>query len=380
MNILYIAFKDFSVLHYGASKKVISACRALEELGNTVTLLGQNKGNTVAVDTEGHCTLIKSHSSFIVSKLQPLFDKKHQIEDIKSYLNNKHYDMCYIRFDLNTKKFLSLLKVLRIHCDKILIEIPTYPYTKEYTGFINSVRLAIDDYYAKKIKDYVDMIVTFYKVPGGYYYGVPVKVVPNGFDFSDVKIISTDAVLENIDIAAVSSMRLWHGYERLIEGLHLYYENRGDRNIILHLVGDGRECPKYKELVSKYKLEEHVVFHGALHGVELEELLEKCTLGLDSLARHRTGISVLSSLKSREYGAKGIPIINSCDIDIIGDDFEYFLKTPADETPIDINEVIHFYDKCYKEKSRLVVAKRIRNYIETRSDMKAVMNMIIHDE
>lgn len=380
MNILYIAFKDFSVLHYGASKKVISACRALEELGNTVTLLGQNKGNTVAVDTEGRCTLIKSHSSFIVPKLQPLFDKKHQIEDIKSYLNNKHYDMCYIRFDLNTKKFLSLLKLLRIHCDKVLIEIPTYPYTKEYTGLINSVRLAIDDYYAKKIKDYVDMIVTFYKVPGGYYYGVPVKVVPNGFDFSDVKIISTDAVPENIDIAAVSSMRLWHGYERLIEGLHLYYENRGDRNIILHLVGDGRECPKYKELVSKYKLEEHVVFHGALHGVELEELLEKCTLGLDSLARHRTGISVLSSLKSREYGAKGIPIINSCDIDIIGDDFEYFLKTPADETPIDINEVIHFYDKCYKEKSRLVVAKRIRNYIETRSDMKAVMNMIIHDE
>ena len=223
----------------------------------------------------------------------------------------------------------------------------------------------------------MDEVVTFYDVPGGEYYGIPVKIVPNGFDFSDVKTISTDFVNEDIEIAAVSSMRIWHGYERLIEGLHIYYENKGSRNIIFHIVGDGREGMKYRELVSKYRLDTHVIFHGAMHGKELDDLLERCALGVDSLARHRTGISVLSSLKSREYGAKGIPIINSCDIDIIDDDFEFFLKVPADESPIDIDQVVAFYDSCYQGRSRVAVAKKIREYIEKKSDMRAVMNMIV---
>lgn len=377
MNVLYIAFKDFSVLHYGASKKVISSCKALEELGNRVTLIGRNKGDTVVVNTKGEFTRIKEHESRIAAKLQPIVDKQHQIADINSYIVDKHYDICYIRFDLNTRSFLKLLRNLRNHSDKTIVELPTYPYAKEYSGTINKVRLAIDDYYAKKIKGYVDEVVTFYDVPGGEYYGIPVKIVPNGFDFSDVKTISTDFVNEDIEIAAVSSMRIWHGYERLIEGLHIYYENKGSRNIIFHIVGDGREGMKYRELVSKYRLDTHVIFHGAMHGKELDDLLERCALGVDSLARHRTGISVLSSLKSREYGAKGIPIINSCDIDIIDDDFEFFLKVPADESPIDIDQVVAFYDSCYQGRSRVAVAKKIREYIEKKSDMRAVMNMIV---
>ena len=135
--------------------------------------------------------------------------------------------------------------------------------------------------------------------------------------------------------------------------------------------------PKYKELTEKYALQDHVVFHGAMHGEELDQLLEQCTLGVDSLARHRTGISVLSSLKSREYGAKGIPFINSCDIDIVDDTFPYFLRIPADETPVDINAVAAFYDKCYKGKNRREVAEEVWAYVESRSNMQAVMKMVL---
>ncbi len=377
MKILYIAFKNFSVLHYGASKKVISACRAMEELGHTVTLIGQSDSNTVFVDTRGACTLYKEHKPFYVKKMQPLFDKWNQIDDICQIIQNEYFDICYIRFDLNTPKFLSLLKALNPRCGKIFIEIPTYPYNKEYSGIINQIRLAIDNLYAKKIYKYVDKIISFYEISGGEYYGVPVQVVPNGFDFDGISIIQHDEVPDTIEIVAVSSMRLWHGYERFIDGLNIYYSNGGKRNLIFHIVGDGREGLKYMELVKRYHLEQRVFFHGAMHGEELDNLMEKCTLGVDSLARHRTGISVLSSLKSREYGAKGIPIINSCDIDILGDDFCYFLKVPADETPINIEDIIEFYDSVYQHGHRIEVARQIRAYIEAKSSMKSVMKMVI---
>lgn len=380
MNILYIAFKDFSILHYGASKKVLSECRALEELGHTVTLVGQSQGNTAIIDVDGNRKIIGLHKPFYIKKVQPLFDKQHQIKDVLKYTKKKKYDLCYIRFDLNTRNFIELLKNLQKVCKKILIEIPTYPYSKEYTGKLNQIRLKIDDHYAKFIYKYVDKIISFYEIPGSKYYDVPVQVVSNGFDFDETEVISNNSISDVIEIAAVSSMRIWHGYERFIEGLYKYYHDGGRRQILFHIVGDGREGSKYKELVKKYELFDHVIFHGAMHGKELDQLLEQCTLGVDSLARHRTGISVLSSLKSREYGAKGIPIINSCKIDIIDDDFKYFLQVPADETPINMEQIISFYDGIYKGKERAEIAKEIRNYIECKSSMCAVMRMIIEEK
>lgn len=377
MNILYIAFKDFSKLHFGASKKVISECRAFESFGHKVTLIGRKNNATVIVGTDGVTKKISEHKQFPIGKIQSLLDKNNQIADILNFIKNRKYDYCYIRFDLCTAGFLKLLKGLKEVCPHIDIEIPTYPYDKEYSGKINKIRLAFDSYYGKSLPKYVNRIITFYEIPGNRFHDVPTLLVPNGFDFDGIDIVKDDYVPEDIHIAAVSSMRHWHGYERMIEGMNSYYQNGGTRQIILHLVGDGREGSKYRELVQKYCLEKNVIFHGAMHGAELDSLLEMCTLGIDSLARHRTGISVLSSLKSREYGAKGLPFINSCDIDIVDDEFQYFLKVPADESPINIEMVIDFFDMCFRDGSRLAVAKEVREYIESRSNMKAVMKKVL---
>ena len=48
MKLLYIAFKDFSNLHFGANAKVLSQCRAFEEYGYEVELIGRKGG--------GHCS------------------------------------------------------------------------------------------------------------------------------------------------------------------------------------------------------------------------------------------------------------------------------------------------------------------------------------
>jgi len=378
MNILYIAFKDFSKLHFGASKKVINECRAFEQAGHTVTLIGRRNDKVVTITTDGVCTDIAPIRKAVVGKLQPLTDKDEQMRVVASYVADKQYDFCYIRYDLCTKTFIAMLRAIKAVCPKVFIEIPTYPYDKEYAGRVNGIRLKIDAHHAKKLKNYVSRIITFYKIPDDSFYGIPCINVPNGFDFDEVELIREDAVPATIEIAAVSSMRIWHGYERIIEGMHRYYAGGGTRNLILHLVGDGRECGKYKALCDEYRLGDHVVFHGAMHGKELDNLLEQCTLGIDSLGRHRTGVDVLSSLKSREYGAKGIPFINSCKIDIVEEDFPYMLQVPADESPVDVESVVSFFDKVYEGGSRLAVAKEVRAYIEHKSDMSAVMRQVLN--
>lgn len=380
-RLLYIAFKDFSTLHYGANTKVLSQCRAFEEYGYSVDLLGRKDSCPVLIKTDNSIHKISDKTAVIKNKrLRNMLDKSNQMKVISDYLKDKEYDVCYIRYDFSTPGFISLLKQIKKICPQIFLELPTYPYEEENKyGILSKTKIAIDVQYRKQLHNYIDYIVTFYE---GYsdLFGIPVIVIPNGFDFSTMPLAKEALSDDEIHIVAVSSMREWHGYERIIEGFKKYYEtdNENKYNFILHLVGNGREYGKYHSLVENYNLGNHIVLEGAMHGEKLNALYEKCALGIDSLARHRSGIEVLSSLKSREYGAKGIPLINSCKIDIIDDDFPYVLRVPANEEPVDIESVVAFYEKCYHSgKTRQEIGTEIRSYIESRSGMKETFRKVV---
>lgn len=379
-RLLYIAFSDFSNMSFGPNAKMLSQCRAFEEYGYTVDLACRRREDNVLIRNGSVAEKLSVKNPTISNiRFRNLASKFTQIQAIKKYLKAQRYDACYIRYDFSDPAFLSLLKQLRKVCPKIALELPTYPYEAENKyGILSKMRMAVDKLYRKQLHKYIDFIVTFY-VGHSQIFGIPVEVIPNGFDFSTMDLTQSELPEDGIHIIAVSSMREWHGYERLIEGLHNYYngEDENPRNVVLHLVGDGREYGKYKSLVDTYGLQEHVIMEGAMHGQQLDELYEICALGIDSLARHRSGIDILSSLKSREYGAKGLPIINSCKIDIIDDDFPYLLRVPADETPIEVSKLVEFYDRCFGgEKSRGEVGIEVRSYIEARSGMKETLRPV----
>lgn len=380
-RLLYIAFNDFTNLYFGPNAKVLSQCRAFAQFDYKVDLIGRQALNTVLIQNDQMIRQIgTSKLNLPASRFRNLLAKQKQIRDLKKYLREERYDVCYIRYEFSDPGFLELLKALRKACPKIVLELPTYPYEAENQyGFLSKAKMLVDRHYRKQLHKYVDFIVTFYP---GYetLFGIPVQVVPNGFDFSSMSLVKSELPRDRIDVIAVASMREWHGYERFIEGLRIYYQsgNSNQRNLIFHLVGNGREYGKYKTLVEHYGLRDHVILEGPMHGKALDELYEICALGIDSLARHRSGIDVLSSLKSREYGAKGLPMINSCRIDIIDDDFPYLLRVPADETPIHIPDIIAFYDRCFRNgKNRTEVGEEIRKYMEARSGMKETLEPVI---
>ena len=382
-KLLFIAFNNFSNLHFGPTAKVFSQCRAFENLGYDVELIGRIGSDTAVIKNDRDYKVITKHNVLINhTRARNIIDKHYQIVDTKKYIKNRSYDVCYIRYDFSDGDFIGLLKKVRQCCKKIVLELPTYPYDEENKyGIMSKLRITVDKIYRKRLHKYLELIVTFY---GNHkeILGVPAKIVPNGFDFSRMELVKEKLPSDAVHIVAVSAMREWHGYERFIEGMNNYYKHGKENkmNFVLHLVGNGREYGKYKELIEKYSLESHIILEGAMFGEKLDALYEKCALGIDSLARHRSGIDVLSSLKSREYGAKGIPLINSCKIDIIEDDFPYLLRVPADESPIELEAVEEFYNRCYNSgKSRFEIGKEIRSYIEQKSSMEYVLSQIVKE-
>ena len=80
-------------------------------------------------------------------------------------------------------------------------------------------------------------------------------------------------------------------------------------------------------------------------------------------------------MKNREYAARGIPFIYS-EIDEDFDDMPYIIKATPDESNIDINEIINFYE------SHNIPRKEIREsimHLSWKHQMNIVVNSIINE-
>ena len=138
----------------------------------------------------------------------------------------------------------------------------------------------------------------------------------------------------------------------MIAGLGEYYKNAtSPRNIIFHIVGGidpfdlyGQgDYPGIQTLIDQYGLKGHVVFHGQLFGDELNNVFNQSCFAIGSLARHRSGITNIKTLKNREYATRGIPFIYS-EIDSDFEDKPYIIKALPDESPIDVQQMVDFIE------------------------------------
>lgn len=160
----------------------------------------------------------------------------------------------------------------------------------------------------------------------------------------------------------MASMMFWHGYDRLIEGLKNYYSKKQKTKVILHFVGNSsnNESVRYINMVKDCNLAEYVLFHAFKNGDELDEIFNLSDLAIGCLGVHRKGIQYVRSLKNSEYCARGIPFIYS-EIDESFEDKNFKLKIKADDSPVDINQLISFVlsNKFEPEKIREFAEKNL---------------------
>lgn len=295
-------------------------------------------------------------------------------------------DIFYVRFIAGDRAFIHFLAMLRKRTPnaRIIMELADYPTTWYMTvSFLYTVLylpIILKDWCAgKKYKKYVDRIVMPQKRETAF--GIPVISFENGVRVKDIRERIPEQT-EEVRIIAVAGMCNFHGYDRLIEGLYRYYQSGGCRSIKLHMVGGkaepGNELLRYKELVQRYSLKEHVLFYGEKRGDELDAVYNKCNMAVASLGMYRIGYQTANSLKIREYMAKGLPIISGSKIDILEDEtFPYRLDFPNDDSYIDFYRIIDFFDGIYKGADCRTVNDIIRRFALERCDMNRALQPVI---
>lgn len=295
----------------------------------------------------------------------------------KNLLNNK-YPCIYIRYHLSDFLFIYILKKLKCQASRILIEIPSYPYKNELLKWKNGILRYSMDFLARGfLKFYVDRIVTY--SDDRVIYGIETLNTINGVIFDDITIVSkTDRPDNQINLISVSVTMECHGYDRLINGINNYYEKGGTKDILYHLVGTGSEINRYRELIKIHNLSDHIILYGFKTGKELDEIYEMADIAVNSIAIHRIGLEKESTIKSKEYSAKGLPMISSYDIDTFSleENLAYVFKVSQDDTPIDIEGVIAFYQKIYSNNPS-GISEQIRNAARMKSDMVTTLKGVI---
>lgn len=272
-------------------------------------------------------------------------------------------------------EFLRKVRLKNLHC-KILMELPTYPYDKEFIHYWHRFPLLLQDRrWRKKLPLYLDRIVTLES--SEKIFGVEALSISNGIDLSayrEKKQNDTDS----FNIGCVAQLEFWHGIDRLICGM-AEYQKEGSRKVHIYLAGEGTQLNALKELTKEYHLESFVTFLGALNRKQLyEQLYDRCDIAIEGLGIHRKDKKLVSSsLKSREYLAVGIPFVTSgCDI-AKDEAADFCFRASPDETPTNIKALMAFYDNLMQKETKAQLTKRIREYAQNKVSWEKSMESVI---
>jgi len=237
-------------------------------------------------------------------------------------------DLIYIRYPFSTPAFLNFIR--RFKKEQVIIELPTYPYDGEWTGF-SKMYLTVDKFYAGKLKDYCKAIVHFGKEEK--IFGIDTIRSSNGIDTEAFPLVNNQKV-KGLKMIAVGKFNYWHGLDRLLKGM----ENASIDGTQLNIVGDGAVIPELKVLVKELQLEKKVNFCGIKRGKELNALFNQSNLGIGTLGIHRKKVAINSSLKHREYASRGLPFIYAGN-DPDFEDTSWTHTIPESEDNVNLNDI-----------------------------------------
>lgn len=339
MKALFLVFHGFQAYN-GISKKISYQVDALRKCGIDTRICHYE------VMENGHCQWMVDEQFLadLGTGLTAKLKKRVSFSPILHYAEQEHLSFVYVRSYHNANPFtIRLMKGMKKLGIKVLLEIPTYPYDREYTTFLGKIQLYTDKLFRRTLCNYVDAIVTF--SDRTEIFGCPTLRISNGIDFDSLPLRKTvRPTHRELHLIGVAEIHYWHGFDRLIKGLADYYSHLPSCKVYFHIVGlpsGEREQREIESPIREYNLNPYVILHGAKHGKELDALFEQADFAIGSLARHRSGIYRIKTLKNREYAARGFSFIYSEN----DDDFDampYVLKAPADESPINIKRIADF--------------------------------------
>jgi len=161
-----------------------------------------------------------------------------------------------------------------------------------------------------------------------------------------------DGEVLNIAFVASSFKAKWRGLDLIFKAFQGYNENI---KIVLKLIGHisediQTEAKKINTLNKKVLIE----YYGALKGKLLDKHLSECTIAFSNLALFRKNITEGSTLKAREYLARGLPFVYGYyDFDI-DETLPYVKRVNLQTENLNLVEIIEFAKNLKLEYSELM--------------------------
>ena len=330
---------------------------------------------------------------------KPVFNNKYisyiysNLTRIVDYIILRHTinenDMIYIRRERHHISYLFLLLFKRRY--KVIIESQTIDreefLPKVFSNNGNIFQLLYVYYcyiscvlFEKMIKSSANAIVSVTSEIDEYNsditnHQLQYLTLGNGIDVMKVNVREITSLGDSaIHVLCVAQVAKWHGIDRFIRGLHEYNAHYANSTkIVLHIVGDGSDLPHLKELTAELNQQDNVIYHGFKSGKELDEMFDMCHIAIGSLAGFRVGLNELSSLKSREYCARGIPFLMASKDADFPEGFNWVHMVPAEEQPINMNTVISFANHVMADPEH---PQKMRRYAEEHLDWLAKMKVL----
>lgn len=362
---IYMTITDLDNPASGVAKKIKMQCDAFEDNGFAM------------------CEIFYSDSSLIekLTSRLPLYYRKNCKGIIRKLklINLKEYSFVYFRYPSSSRGFIDILKYIKQNGNglKIIIEIATYPYEQEYKRIIDLPVLLIDKIYRKKLKEYVDLIVECGSIEREIW-GIPAVEITNGINVKKYKPKVYTECKSEFHILGVAALADYHGYDRIIKGMKLYYSNNTDYKVIFHIVGDGEEKDNLIRMVKQMNLQEYVIFHGYQSGNELQAIYNQCDIAIGAIATHRAfDFERISPLKTREYCSIGIPFL-TLEKDFIFNTkaFPYSISCEDCETPIDISALILFVNELRNKYTIQEIITNMRKFAEENLSWTSVLKPV----
>ena len=343
---LFMVYHGLSA-HSGISKKILSQSEALRECGFDVTLC------STIIDEDGTRRRLcgdETLSNF-GRGFKGKLGKALCFGDVCRYVEENGIEFVYIRHNLNSSPAtLRLVRRLRALGAKVALEIPTWPYDGEFKGqgLKMNAGLALDKLFRKPLMEACSGVVLF--TDEDFPYNVPVIRISNGIDFGKIPVCAPVERGGQLRMLSVANIHLWHGLDRLIEGMG----KAPEVDAVLHIVGDGLEdvISGYRARAEELGISDRVRILGPMFGEELDREFEWANVAVGSLGRHRSGIFDIKTLKNREYAARGVPFFYS-ERDSDFENAPYIFKVPADESPVDVKALKDFLTSLQMDPSQI---------------------------
>ena len=290
---------------------------------------------------------------------------------LSEYTQIHRFDIVYIRYPFSSPYFihwLSHISEVDPIC-KIVLEIPTFPYFKEFKGFRN-IGLLLDWWYRRFLKKYVYRIVLI-----GHQdelWGIETIKITNGIEVKKIEVFESERKEGVVKLLAVGNWQNWHGLDRILCGLGQYYLKQQSVLITLDVIGGGSLIQRLKQQVQKLNLEKYVIFHGEVHHSQLDRYFHSADIGIGTLGNHRIGLTEHSPLKHREYCCYGLPFILSTYDKDFHHDLDFVQYFPSDDSPISCELLLDFYNKT------LHINSKVRRYAIQNLSWEKRMNYILN--